>query len=232
MSQYFVLYPEANGRELGGGIAESYNLANNPVREDFGTVRLDNVFSGKDWLAGVYTVSDGTSTTPLPNPSSAIVLTLRSQVASLEETHAFSPKVINTARAGFTRAALSKDDQPQIAVPPSLTLIAGLPMGQVIVGGGGGVAAGALSNFGGLESNQLVYRNLFTYTDSVQIVNGKHLINLGAWFERVQLNQLFVSSGYGSVTFADLQAFLQGRAAQFSGTPPIGRKYSRQLEGA
>ena len=63
-------------------------------------------------------------------------------------------------------------------------------------------------------------------------MKGKHLVNLGAWFQRNQMNLLFVSSGYGGVIFSDLQSFLQGRAAQLSGTPPIDRKYGRQWGGA
>ena len=232
MSAYFALYPEPNGRVFGGGIAESYNLASNPVREDFGTVRLDHVFSEKDWMSGAYTITDGSSTTPQANPWSGTIVTLRAQVLSLEETHAFSPNVINTARAGFSRGAFYQDTRPLVSLPASLSLMAGLPMGQVIIGGGGGVSAGAVSNFGGIVTNQVMNRNLFTYTDSVQIVKGKHLVNLGAWFQRNQMNLLFVSSGYGGVIFADLQALLQGRAAQVNGTPPIDRKYARQWEGA
>ena len=232
MSQYFALYPEANGRTLGGGTAESLKLASNPVREDFGTVRLDHTFSEKDWLSGAYTISDGSSVSPQQNPSSGIIRTLRAQVLSLEATHAFSPNVINTARAGFSRGAGYLDNRPLVSLPASLSLIAGLPMGQVTVGAGAYTAGGALSTFGGIGVDQVFNRNLFTYTDSVQIVKGKHLVNLGAWFQRNQMNLLFVSSGYGGVIFADLQALLQGRAAQVNGTPPIDRKYARQWEGA
>ena len=183
-------------------------------------------------MSGAYTITDGSSTTPQANPWSGTIVTLRAQVLSLEETHAFSPNVINTARAGFSRGAFYQDTRPLVSLPASLSLMAGLPMGQVIIGGGGGVSAGAVSNFGGIVTNQVMNRNLFTYTDSVQIVKGKHLVNLGAWFQRNQMNLLFVSSGYGGVIFADLQALLQGRAAQVNGTPPIDRKYARQWEGA
>ena len=41
-----------------GGIAEAFNNPLQTIRDDFGTMRLDHVFSPKDWLSGVYTIDD------------------------------------------------------------------------------------------------------------------------------------------------------------------------------
>ena len=231
MVPYFALWPAPNGPSLGTGIATAYAPALNPVREDFGTVRADHNFSEKNWLSGAFTIDDGYNLIPAQDPLTVTLRTLRTQVASLDETHVFSPSIINTARIGFSRGSFFQDVGPSISLPASLSLIAGLPMGQISVGASG-PQSGALSTFGGLGGDEYITRNLFTYSDSVQITKGKHLINLGAWFQRVQVNELFIGSAYGSAVFGSLQSLLQGKASQFSGGLSGSKKYSRQWQGA
>ena len=51
------------------GIAQVFNSPLQTIREDFGTARLDHIFSSRDSLASVYTIDDGddlTATTPIP----------------------------------------------------------------------------------------------------------------------------------------------------------------------
>ena len=232
VAAYFALYPDPNGPALPGGIAQSFMPALNPVQEDFGTLRMDQIFSVRDSLSGSYTIDDGSNITPAQNPFSGFVINLRTQVVSLEETHTFSPSFINIARAGFSRAAVLKDARPLIALPPSLSFIAGLPVGQILVGGAT-LGPGALSAFGAPAENILVHRNLFTYSDSVQIVHGQHQISLGGWSQRIQVGQVIVPSSDGQLSFPDLQSFLLGRPSSFSGGLLSGAKrYSFQWEGA
>ena len=107
MAPYFALWPAPNGPELGGGIAEAFATGANPVREDFGTVRVDQFFSEKDSLSESYTIDDGTAQIrQQPTRSGKLSSLFGSQVLSLGETHSFSPSVINVFRAGFSRAAL------------------------------------------------------------------------------------------------------------------------------
>jgi len=59
-----ALWPVANGPELltstgaPSGIAEAFSNPVQRIREDFGTARLDQIFTDKDSFAGVYTVDD------------------------------------------------------------------------------------------------------------------------------------------------------------------------------
>src|SRR5467141_3390006 len=81
------------------GIAQVFSSPLQIIREDFGTARIDHIFSPKDSLAAVYTADDGDDFTATPlDPFSADILTLREQVVSLEETHVFSSTLLNTAR--------------------------------------------------------------------------------------------------------------------------------------
>ena len=87
------------------GIAQVFSSPLQTIREDFGTVRVDHIFSPKDSLAAIYTVDDGDDFTATPlDPFSSDIVTLREQVLSLEETHVFSPTLLNIARLGFSRA--------------------------------------------------------------------------------------------------------------------------------
>ena len=104
------LWPVANGPELGGGIAIAYSNPLQHIHENFGTTRFDHVFSAKDQLSGVYTIDDSADATPSANPLTGIAESEIAQVFSLEESHVFSPRVLNTAtvrvlsrRHGFQR---------------------------------------------------------------------------------------------------------------------------------
>ncbi len=106
----FNLWPVQNGPELldpttgfNTGIAEAFSNPVQHIREDFGTARFDVNLSANDLLFAVYTVDDSTANTPTQNPLSIIDESLRAQVASLQEQHVFSPRLLNTARVAAAR---------------------------------------------------------------------------------------------------------------------------------
>ena len=198
---------------------ESFNAAPFPIREDFGNLRTKlSIFQRKMSFSAGYTVDDGTKQQPFADPYSGSVLAIRQQVFSLQETHVFSPNTINTARFGFSRGAFFSDSYPFISFPESLSIVPGRPMGAVSIGGGGGSAeASSVSAFGNGDVNSHEYRNLFTYADDEQIIRGKHVLNVGVRFQRVQQNSAGVEATYGSVTFTGLQNSLQGQAFTLTG---------------
>src|SRR6266576_2086331 len=100
------------------GIAEVFSSPLQTIREDFGTARLDHIFSSRDTASAIYTIDDGEDFTATPlNPFSADLVTLRSQVATVEETHVFSPSLINTARFGYSRAGYFFTGEPTPGTP-------------------------------------------------------------------------------------------------------------------
>ena len=124
MLPYMAFWPIANGPELPAvagqpGAALSYNNPAQHIREDFGTVRSDYVRSDRDTVSAAYTIDDGSNLLPLSDPLFGSNVTLRSQVASLQETHIFSPTVLNTFTAGFSRAAFNYDSFPFNSFPAS-----------------------------------------------------------------------------------------------------------------
>jgi hypothetical protein len=234
MLPYMALWPEPNGRQLGSGFAESYNTPKQSIREDFGTVRGDLNLSQRDTLSSIYTITNGAAVQPVADPLFASQSLLVTQIASVEETHVFSPRVLNTFRAGFSRAAYNFDSYAFEKFPSSLDFVTGGGPGGIIIGGGltsTGPAAltAAGPNTAAGVSNR---RNLFTYTDSVQITSGIHQISTGVWFQRLQDNQDGASRRLGQANFASLTTFLQGTLQQFTVVPRTTNLGWRSLLGA
>src|SRR5205823_1246719 len=110
--------PLRNGKTFLFTISEVFSTPLQTVREDFGTSRIDHVFSPNDSLAAIYTVDDGDDFTATPfDPFSADIVALREQVLSLEETHLFSSACLHTARVGFSRAGYFFTGKPTPGTP-------------------------------------------------------------------------------------------------------------------
>jgi len=219
------------------GIAEVFSSPPQTIREDFGTTRLDHIFSRRDSLAAVYTIDDGQDVTATPvNPYSTDSVTLRQQVLSLEETHAFSPTLVNTARFGFSRAGYFFTGEPTPGTPAASVqgFLGGLPPGALVVGGSAASNPQASIGLAGSNngSNLLVHRNLFTYEDRVTLTRGRHQLSIGVWFQRLQSNEMLALSQYGQATFSSLTQFLSGTIGSFLYDPAPTELNWRSLFGA
>jgi hypothetical protein len=202
------------------GIAEVFSSPLQTIREDFGTVRLDHIFSHRDSLSAIYTIDDGSDVTATPlNPFSTDLLTLREQVVSFEETHVFSPTILNTARVGFSRAGYFFTGEPTAGTPAATVpgFLVGRPVGAVVVGGSAASNPQAQLGLAGSNngSNLPIARNLYTYEDRVTLRQGRHQLSIGAWLQQFQSNETIALSQYGQATFTSLQTFLQGTVATF-----------------
>ena len=239
MVQYMQLWPAPNGPELtvGGlpsGTALSYNNPLQSIREDFGTLRTDYILSARDTFSSTYTIDDGDSLIPQSDPLFGSRETLRGQVASVEETHVISSEILNTIRAGFSRAAFSYTPVDLLSFPASLSFVTGLGPGGFVIGGGVTTTSGGAITSAGPNNASNVWnrRNLFTYTDGVQIIKGRHQITAGLWFQRIQENENTASRQLGQATFASLQTFLQGTVTSFQVVPDPNELGWRSLFGA
>ncbi len=219
------------------GIAEVFSSPPQKIREDFGTVRADHIFSQKDAASAIYTIDDGDDFTATPlNPYSADVMTLREQVVSLEQTHVFSPSLLNAARFGFSRAGYFFTGQPTPGTPAVNVpgFLAGLQVGAVVVGGSAASNPAATLGLAGSNngSNLSIARNLFTLEDRLSWTRGRHQFNFGLWLQRFQSNENIALSQYGQATFTSLQTFLLGTASSFLYNPAPTRMNWRSLFGA
>ncbi len=231
VSPLINLWPVASpGSPDFGGVAEAFNTPLQLVRDDFGTVRVDHTFSDKNSLNMAYTIDDSSNYTPTNfNSYTSDTTTLREQVLSAEETHIFTPTIINSARAGFSRGSFFYTGGPTAGTPAASLpgFLSGDPVGLATVGGAAASNPAATLSANGSPngSNLFLHRNIFTYEDRVSWAVGNHQITFGAWFQRVQSNEQLVLSQYGQASFTSLQTFLQGTIGTFTFAPtptPLG----------
>src|ERR1700686_923571 len=220
-----------------GGIAEVFGSPLQTIREDFGTVRVDHTFSSHDTFSGIYTIDDGDDFTATPlDPFSSDVVTLREQVLSFEETHVFSPSLVNTARVGFSRAGYFFTGEPTPGTPAASVpgFLVGLPVGAV--GGGGSAASNPQAQLGLAGSNNgsnlRIARNLYTYEDHLTMTRGRHQLEFGGRFQQFQSNETIALSQFGQATFTSLQTFLKGTISSFLFDPAATELNWRSLFGA
>lgn len=219
------------------GIAQFSSSPLQTIREDFGTVRLDHSFSSRDSLSSVYTIDDGNDfTETVLDPYSSDILTLREQVLSVDETHAFSPSTLNVVRLGFSRAGYFFTGEPTPGTPAANVsgFLVGRPVGAVVVGGSAASNPQAAIGLAGSNngSNLRIARNLYTLEDRVTMTRGRHQLTFGAWFQPFQSNETIALSQYGQATFSSLQNFLQGNMSSFLWDPSPTEMNWRSLFGA
>ncbi|MFP5230751.1 MAG: carboxypeptidase regulatory-like domain-containing protein [Acidobacteriota bacterium] len=220
-----------------GGIAEVFNSPLQTIRDTFGTLRVDRDFAAHDTLTGVYTIDDSSDVTPTSaNLYSTDFETLREQVASLEETHIFSPSLLNVARIGYSRAAYYYTGEPTPGTPATSVpgFFGGHPVGAVVVGGSAAANPSAQVSLAGsnIGSNLHIARNLDTYEDRVTLTRGRHDISAGIWLQPLQANEDLALTQFGQATFTGLQQFLQGTIGSFLYDPTPTEMNWRSLLGA
>lgn len=215
--------PSANAPDF-GGISEAFNTPLQVIRDDFGTARVDHVFSQADTFDAVYTIDDSADQTPTStNLYSTDLESLREQVASLSEKHIFSPNLLNTGTLGFSRASYYFTGEPTPGTPAASLpgFIAGRPIGAIVVGGSATSNPSAQLSLAGSNngSNLDVHRNLFTYEDDLALAHGRNQVAAGVWLQRFQSNENLALSQYGQATFTSLQTLLQGVASSLLYNP-------------
>src|SRR5262249_49736292 len=148
MLAFTQLWPAPNGPEImvpatapGTGLvptgtAYSYNGPKQTINEDFGTLKGDYNLRNQDSLSISYTIDNGNNLSPLADPLFGNYITLRSHVASIRETHIFSPTVLNNFTAGFSRASFALDSFAFSDFPASLSFVKGQGPGGIVIGGG------------------------------------------------------------------------------------------------
>jgi hypothetical protein len=233
-----ALWPVANGPELltstgtPSGIAEAFSNPTQSIREDFGTARVDQIFRDKDSFSSVDTVDDSQANSPTNNPFTLVDISLREQVASISETHIFSPSLLNKATFGFSRGAFYFNGGTTVSLPGWVH--ENQPVGAVVVGGGTTLNGASQITNGGTNagSNLRATRNLYTVSDQVSFTHGNHLFSFGGSLQWLQANDVLVQDQYGQISFANLQTFLKGNVSTYTYAPSYTPLSWRSLEGA
>jgi hypothetical protein len=208
-----AFYPLPNGPLLGAGDTGIFTFAEQQVTgENYFTIRMDRKFSEKDSLAGTYmrdnskTVQPGTFDELFTNVVSG------RQVVTLHEQHIFSPTLLNAARLGFSRAVGITGGVSKVLnslmLDPSYAFVPGGLAGAVQGVPGVTSFLGAPSTQGTLQSSRSLAWNSFQVGDDAFFTRGAHALKFGGLVERMQDNQLSLSSVNGSFRFDSLSSFL------------------------
>ena len=147
-----------------------------------------------------------------------------------------SPRLLNTARFGYSRAGYFFTGEPTPDTPAADVsgFVTGRPVGAVVVGGSAASNPQAQIGLAGSNngSDLHIARNLYTYEDRVALTHGAHQLTFGGWFQQFQSNEIINLSQFGQATFASLQTFLTGTTSSFLYSPSPTEMNWRSLFGA
>src|SRR6202165_4035247 len=201
--------------------------------ENYFTTRVDHKVSANDALDGTYMRDTATISQPDELGIKVTGYSTRRQLVTLEETHVFSPQVVNAARVGYSRV-VGLVGQTLKALSPLATSLGfaapGRPVGEIDVVG--------ITNFsGGLGaiSNYNFHWNSFQGYDDAFVTSGKHSIKFGVGVERIQENMSAADSPNGIYSFASLSNFLQNIPTTFAanlGETGVPRNMRQTIFGA
>ncbi len=228
VQKFLGLYPLPNAGSSGD--VGTFDFAGQQVvNENFFTTRVDHKFSEKDSLFGTYFYDNTTYSTPDAFDDTLVSHHTRRQLGVLEETHVFTPTLVNAVRAGVSRSAVANyvgvTAINPLAGDPSLGAVPGLDAPLVNVGG--------LSPYiGGLNSpsHHLFYWTSSQAYDDASLIHGKHSLKFGGGVERIDLNYRLFSIPGGQFTFSNFSNFLNNITKRFITTLPgtLNPRYIRQ----
>ena len=221
------LIPRANFVDS-SGTSRFVGSANASVSNDQYSIDLSYNLGKNDRLHAYYSAYRTALTEPNRNGNTIpgfgnTTLQLR-QMFTFNETHIFSPTLVNELRFGFNRFSSATTPNAQLnptdfGINHGITDPIGLP--QISVAGG--------LNFGGPSINPSGRGDTtFIVSDSFSYQRGSHTLKGGGEFRQF-LNNNF-RQGTGSFNFPTVAAFLAGTANSFSVT--LGSQSSSIAEGA
>ncbi|HUY14593.1 MAG TPA: TonB-dependent receptor [Terriglobia bacterium] len=231
--QYLGFFPLPNGSILGNGDTGLFSFEGQQVvSENFFTTRVDQTFSEKDSLFGTYLYDD----TPFTFPSGLNNVLQGShtnrQTAVLEETHIFSPVLVNSIRIGYNRDGVANDTSVKAINP----LAADTSLGADPGGTAAQVNVAGLSPFtGGLggQPSAFFFWNSYQAYDDAFFTSGTHSLKFGVALERMQANYVVKSNFTGLFSFGSLTDFLTNHPARFNtGLPTAPTGLRQTLFGA
>src|SRR5712691_6985315 len=213
---YLPFYPLPNAGLTDADTGVYAFSAQQIINENFFTIRGDDKISEKDSLAATYL----RDFTPFSTPDgfNAVLINSKTnrQIVSLEETHIFTPTLVNSARFGFSREWELNDKGVAAINPraqdPSLAAIPGQFAAHLAITGVDLFNGGVNGN-----SNFIYGWNSFQAYDDAFWTHGTHSLKFGGGVERMQLNRLSHGDPSGVFSFGSLSDFYTNNPSRFTG---------------
>jgi outer membrane receptor protein involved in Fe transport len=219
---YLALWPAAPATAPDANGIQTLNVNVATIAtENYFITRLDHKISNADSLNGSYFIDSGPQSQADPLGNTVHNVFSRRQTGTFEETHIFSPQLVNTVRLGYSRAlglinnpvsgdAVAKD--ATLAVAPGAAAPPQIPV------------PGLTPAFGLGGFNRFNHAwNSFQAADDAFLTHGTHSIKYGFAFEYMQYNVLEKLSPNGRMnTYPSLIAFLANTPDQLNALAPGG----------
>ena len=219
------------GRPTGG--ASSFVNARSRVDENFGMARFDYTISSKDSFWVNYNYDDGHAGRPPADPNFITNDRNRALGLGMQETHIFSPTLLNTFKYGFAKVYALSQTTPAVFIPANLSFLSGATAGSITVGGASQTnAPGTIV----APNGNLPYRGrrfAQTWSDDVHYSKGNHSWSAGFWIYKAE-EDLFGGAQYtaGTVNYGSILTMLQDIPSGFSVTPKSNPGDFATTEGA
>jgi hypothetical protein len=221
---YLGFWPLPNSGLIGNGDTGVFNTSGiERLSENYVTVRGDHHFSDKDSLAASWFYDKA----PLTQPDPLVDVltenfTLR-QMYSVEETHIFTPALVNTARVGFNRVR-ALVTAPVSAINPlakdaSLGALPGRFAPELVVPG----IATMDGSLGVISEDALTWSSYQAYDDAF-LTRGTHSLKFGFAWEHMQDSEFSGAGANGSFTFPSLAGFLQNQPSTMTLDDPTSTR--------
>ncbi len=213
---YLKFFPAPNDGLLSPTAGIFLSGPSQTFSENYVTTRVDHHFSDKDDIDAVFFFDRGPQFSPDNFLLSTALAFSERVMGGLEETHTFSPSMVNTARVGFSRTVgfvgAPGTSLQSLATDPTYSagFIPGRP-GPIIAISGYTTMQGTM----GAQTANNHYGNSFQFYDDAFYTHGNHEIKFGFSAERIQYNELSVQRPDGTFTFGSLSNFLNNAPTAF-----------------
>jgi Carboxypeptidase regulatory-like domain len=209
--RYLAFFPLPNRGVIGNGDTGNFAFAGQQITpENYFTSRIDDKIQSSDVLTGSY-VFDGAQTTQ-PDQFNLRIneITTQRNLFSFQETHTFTPTLVNSVRFGVNRVVaeigLTPTALQPIAADTSYGFLPGKTSGNLNISG--------LTNFtGGLGAASpyhFHWTSLQGYND-VKYAVGRNSLRFGVGVERMRDNMISTADPNGIFTFNSLSDYLTNR---------------------
>lgn len=198
---YVDLWPLPTGRDFGDGTAEFQTGANRPTSQNYGSLRVDYSFSSTSNIFARYTIDESDQIDPEDIGFFSNTRRTRNQYVTIEQKNVLSSRLVNQARASYTRTFVGGERLPVNPPSESLSHFEGRPFGIITVPG--------VMNLDGGESPRKDIVNAIQLNDDATFDTGRHTIHVGGAFTRFEYNKLQWSREGGDWTFGSLVDFLE-----------------------
>ena len=214
--KYLALFPLASPSNCGNDVCQSTFSGQQVVSENFITTRIDHKFSDKDSVFGTYLYDKSPYTSPDSFGNVQLDTLSSRQIVAVEETHSFSPNLLNAVRFGYNHEFVNNDSSLKAINPAAADTTLGAFSGRdaAVVNTTG--LSSMTGGVGGLPT-YLYGWNSFQWYDDAFWTKGTHSIKFGFAAERMMLQATALTDPNGIWTFADLQSFLTNSPSKFAG---------------